>query len=259
MQICKKCGSELSAKSKFCEECGSPVEDNKSKREVTYDGIIHKCPNCGEVLKSFKAFCPACGYELRDVKSSNAVEELSRKLEEIELSRETIGSGGGLFGMLNVGRPVTKTDEQKISLIRSFPIPNTKEDLYEFLILSKSNIEVRAYENTSNIQNARLEVSDAWKAKFEQAYHKAKLLFKDDDRINEIDKMYNDTMKAIKNAKLFIWKVTGIIFGSIFLVTIIMLLLAKFLGGFDDKEQNSNSNNDGINFIESEEKNYGYI
>lgn len=39
--------------------------------------------------------------------------------------------------MLNLAQ--AENDTQKISLIRSFPIPNTKEDVFEFLIMAKTN------------------------------------------------------------------------------------------------------------------------
>ena len=49
------------------------------------------------------------------------------------------------FSRALFGQKPSKTDEQEISLIKSFPIPNTKEDLYEFLILSQSNIDMEVY------------------------------------------------------------------------------------------------------------------
>ena len=105
---------------------------------------------------------------------------------------------------LYFGQSLTKTDEQKISLIRSFAIPNTKEDLYEFLILSVSNIDVDSYENDNQLRNdARKAVSDAWKAKFEQAYQKAKLIFADDPKFTEIEKLHSNTNASINKAK---WK-----------------------------------------------------
>lgn len=217
---CSNCGKELTSNSKFCSFCGSPVDNIKinnntiqeirknnienkkeelSERKIIYEGKIHKCPNCGEPLDSFVTNCPACGYELRDAKSSSAVNELAHKLEELELNRENNKITNKILQNINM-IPLTKTDEQKISLIKNFHIPNTKEDLYEFLILSKSNIEIDLYED-SPMQAARLAISDAWKVKFEQAYYKAKILFKNDERFSEIQSMYDETITAINKAK----------------------------------------------------------
>ena len=265
---CSNCGEKINTNSKFCNYCGTPVgkqepkeedkedlEEKEIKKEVktetkeyterktVYEGKIYKCPNCGENLKSFTANCPTCGYELRGSYSTSAVAELAEKIAEIESKRENKKVGSKILSTLNMGEPLTKTDEQKISLIRSFPIPNTKEDLYEFLILSKSNIEIDLYENTQ-IKSARLAVSDAWKAKFEQAYHKAKLLFKNDERMAEIQEMFDETNKQINNAKRKIWKLLGIIYGILFGIIIITLIIVAICGGFSsDNNTDKESNN----------------
>lgn len=36
-------------------------------------------------------------------------------------------------------------DEQKIDLIRNFSIPNTKEDVLEFIVLAAANIDLKVY------------------------------------------------------------------------------------------------------------------
>lgn len=271
---CSNCGEKISDKSKFCNFCGATVDkykdeekeiekksdeiktekvEEQTERKTVYEGKIVKCPNCGENLKSFTANCPTCGFEFRGSKSSSAVAELAKKLEMIETRREKKKAGSKILSSLNMGEPLTTTDEQKISLIRSFPIPNTKEDLYEFLILSKSNIEIDLYQNTQ-IQSARLAVSDAWKAKFEQAYHKAKLLFKDDERMQEIQKMYDETNQSIKNSKWRIWKILGGIYGIIFVIIIITLIIVAICGGFsNNSDSTTKDNSSNISEIKTEE------
>ena len=73
--------------------------------------------NCAEMLNSFMSSCPSCGYEVRGSKSKSRVDELATKLE------------------------LAESAEQKISIIRNFYIPNTKEDIYEFVILATSKYE----------------------------------------------------------------------------------------------------------------------
>ncbi len=54
--ICPKCSSQIPATSKFCPECGQPLEIRAVETK--------KCPKCGsEVLKSVK-FCSECGHRL---------------------------------------------------------------------------------------------------------------------------------------------------------------------------------------------------
>lgn len=69
-----------------------------------------------------------------------------------------------------------KSPEQKDDLIRNFYIPNTKEDICEFFILAVSNIK------------AEDDCADAWLAKLEQAYQKARLAFGNDSSFSEISK-----------------------------------------------------------------------
>lgn len=268
---CRNCGEKLMPNSKFCNYCGTPTEDTIDKknvaeekknetsreelteRKMVYDGKIHKCPNCGEVLNSFVTNCPACGYELRDSKNSSAVEELSRKLEEIEQNRDRTKVSTKILEAFNLSDGLTKTDEQKISLIRNFPIPNTKEDLYEFLILSKSNIEIDLYENTQ-IKSARLAISDAWKAKFEQAYQKAKLLLKNDDRMIEIDAMYKEINHSINKAKRKTWVILGVVFGILVVMYASIFGIIGLTGGFSsDKSKSNNSNSESVSIVENKD------
>ena len=268
---CRNCGEKLMPNSKFCNYCGTPTEDTIDKknvaeekknetsreelteRKMVYDGKIHKCPNCGEVLNSFVTNCPACGYELRDSKNSSAVEKLSRKLEEIEQNRDRTKVSTKILGAFNLSDGLTKTDEQKISLIRNFPIPNTKEDLYEFLILSKSNIEIDLYENTQ-IKSARLAISDAWKAKFEQAYQKAKLLLKNDDRMIEIDAMYKEINHSINKAKRKTWVILGVVFGILVVMYASIFGIIGLTGGFSsDKSKSNNSNSESVSIVENKD------
>lgn len=168
MPFCTNCGKELSDGAKFCANCGASTgaADN-SKRTSVYDGEIHKCPNCGEVLSSFTANCPSCGFELRGANSSRSVTSFADKLEN------------------------AKSQEQRVSLIRNFPVPNTKEDILEFMILASSNFD-------SQLDKAS---SDAWLAKIEQCYQKGKLLFKDDPYFIGIQNAYDQAYEKVKNTK----------------------------------------------------------
>lgn len=119
------------------------------------------------MLDSFTTVCPACGYELRGSSTTSAVKEFATKLDNVT------------------------TEYQKENIIRSFPIPNTKEDIFEFMILASSNID----------EHPNKEVFNAWIAKFEQCYQKAKLSFKQESDFVKIQAIYEKTQKTIKKIR----------------------------------------------------------
>ena len=83
-----------------------------SKEKKAERGV---CPHCGAALESFSTVCPACGEEVRQKKTVSSIKELNAKLENI-------------------------TDlERRRSIVTSFPVPNTREDLLEFLSLCAPN------------------------------------------------------------------------------------------------------------------------
>ena len=164
MAFCINCGQELTEGAKFCGNCGKAVSDDNSsnQRKTVYDGEIHKCPNCGEMLNSFVTNCPTCGYELRGVKTNSPIEELAKKVE----NASSLG--------------------EKIELITNFYVPNTKEDIYDFFILAVSNLEDNNYDT-----------DDAWRAKLEQTYHKAKIAFGNTKEFAYIDRLYHKTRTTV--------------------------------------------------------------
>ena len=166
MAFCTNCGHQLANDAKFCFECGAkvaiPAADEEHRRKIRFDGEIHKCPHCGEVLNSFESVCPTCNYELRGLKSSGAVKELSQKLEN------------------------ALSERQRIVIIKNFPVPNTKEDIFEFMLLAASNFDASYYVSHMDEDD----ISDAWLAKIEQCYSKARLAFGNHDDYEKIESIY---------------------------------------------------------------------
>lgn len=184
MAYCTNCGQQLPEDAKYCSNCGTAagkVKATAAQRKTVYDGELHKCPNCGEVLKSFEVVCSSCGCELRDIYAPSSVRAFAEKMEVLQ-------QNGSL------------TDKDIIiNHIRTFPVPNTKEDLFEFIILAGVNIRENRYDD--DLPKYKQEISDAWKAKFEQAYRKAKIAFKDDTSFREIEDLYREKMGEQKQAK----------------------------------------------------------
>lgn len=105
MAYCKKCGRKIDAESRFCPDCGTPVEleplnvsveseydaDDSTSRRQVYVGLIRKCPSCGAELPSNAAVCPQCGFELNTRKGAQAIQDFSNQLNEID---ERIAAAG---------------------------------------------------------------------------------------------------------------------------------------------------------------------
>lgn len=169
MPFCSNCGQKLNEGAKFCSACGSSIDNNHSneQRKTKFEGEVYKCPQCGEVLDAFQTLCPSCGHEIRGASAALSVREFASQLA------------------------AATSDSQKILIIRSFPVPNTKEDIFEFMILASTNID-------GEQQKA---VYDAWLVKFEQCYKKAQLIVLDAKDLNYIKNIYDTTHKLISRQK----------------------------------------------------------
>ena len=167
MSFCTNCGAQIAEGAKFCTNCGAASTRPESGRKTVYDGNVHKCPNCGEALTAFASVCPTCGYEIRGKSAVASVQTFYSDLSKAQ------------------------TTEQKDRMIRNFPIPNTKEDIIEFMILASSNI----------LGEDERDIYEAWLAKFEQAYQKALILFAGDPDIVRIQQIYSNCQINIDTEK----------------------------------------------------------
>lgn len=189
MAFCINCGEKVKDGAKFCANCGEPTDykEHSNDRKAVYEGEVHKCAQCGEVLEAFVTVCPVCGYEIRGSSATSAVKEFSSKLDNVT------------------------TEYQKANIIRSFPVPNTKEDIFEFMILASANID----------EHPNKEVFEAWIAKFEQCYQKAKISFNQESDFIKIQAIYEKTCVNIKKIRRK---------GSLRKLLIIVLPILIFIG-----------------------------
>lgn len=70
---CKKCGKEIKKTSKFCNQCGSKIEDDdQSKKKIEKEKNVDQsrikeksyCRNCGKEIDQNYNNCPNCGLKL---------------------------------------------------------------------------------------------------------------------------------------------------------------------------------------------------
>ena len=118
----------------------------KSAPKSNKYGDVRKCPACGAMVPALVASCSECGYEFSGVDANLS----SKKLAELLLQE--------------------KSDSKKITIIETFPIPNTKSDLMEFL----TSLKPRIVGSDS--------ISEAYFKKYSECIEKANILFENDEK-----------------------------------------------------------------------------
>ena len=234
--FCMHCGASLTPGAKFCSSCGNKIgmiEDSvettveknvstpppiptpqvqnttpppapKPQRQQEYVGTIMKCPNCGSVIGETTVVCPDCGMRITGRSAVTSVQDFKDQLMAIEGTRKK--GLGGVFGVYTAPDPA---DTKKLSLIRNFPIPNTVDDIMEFMFLAVANIDVSLSKNTAmnkwnNTQQVETgatigrTISNAWVSKMQQAYQKAEIMFPNDPAFPGLQRLYFDKMKELK-------------------------------------------------------------
>ena len=170
------------------------------------EGTLKKCPACGATVKSFNSNCADCGHEFRNIDSSNSIKELIKKLEDAEKSARNAKSGGGLFGglmsMIDEETVIEKRIyEAKASVLTTFPIPNTREDILEFLALSVSQVQsikigaMIKFAGTSGTYGYKITFKNGWLSIANKVVMKARFSMKNDKKTLEEIEVYAKELK----------------------------------------------------------------
>ena len=163
MAFCAKCGHSVTDEMRFCGNCGAAIEAGDTQNQAASEQSVRRCPICGGALRSLEVCCPYCGAEVAMRQASGAVKELTEKLER------------------------TESEKKKIIIIKNFPIPNTREDIFEFMMLASSNFNAELHVKKSGVED----ITDAWLVKIEQCYNKAHIAFNDDRDLESIERIYS--------------------------------------------------------------------
>lgn len=238
MAYCTNCGTKLVDGDVFCGNCGKRIEAATAPFEPVFPQAtekpaipteestphvkerkskskIERCPACGEIVDKNAIICPSCGYAIRDV-ADGSIALLSQKLDLIESKRPQ---------KRNKDRTgtISATDERKISLIRSWPIPNNKDDLIEFAAMASGNCIAPPELNEE--RTAEDALAEAWRSKFDQAYAKAEHLFGNSDDFSLLIDLKTDIRKRTITSRLRAWGPTiasGLIWVAIISFCLIM-------------------------------------
>lgn len=231
MAFCQNCGNQLAADAKFCSNCGTPAGSTGTEnvRKQEYVGSVKKCPNCGAVVASLNAVCTSCGHEFVNTKVDKSIKEFFDKISDLSDGYETKQDEekNGMFnavrffiiavafccftfvlnsmdeakipGILSIiiavllRPPLTQQEKKKRNLIETYVVPNNKESIIEFLILSCSQIQPGANPITKEGKNISL-WNKVWKTKIRQTITKTKVVLVGDkdaqEKIALIKKQY---------------------------------------------------------------------
>ena len=142
------------------QKCDQAVETAAAKKR----GKV--CPRCGASVQSMQLTCPECGFEFNNKEANASAKELVEKLSK------------------------THKAEDKIELISNYPIPNTKENLTEFVALCIGNCQISPIELCSDEKS---EICLAWRRLSRQVVTKAYLMLKNEpdlmEKVKELDKI----------------------------------------------------------------------
>lgn len=225
MPFCMNCGQNLPDGAKFCGQCGTPLGHiqksepgniNRTESEKIIFETMLKCPNCGSSIGKLDAVCPYCGAQVMYREVASSVKRFSEELARIESEAarnkannyslmDRLYTSGYKNAMENAFG--NKALERKISFINAFPIPNTVEEIAEFILLAAASIDVefgtKSKKNTLKARRgfsydyADVKLAKTWVNKMEQAYNKAQLSFPNHPTFLQIKKIYENKMKEL--------------------------------------------------------------
>lgn len=171
-------------------------------------GTTKKCPKCGAILGGIITVCPECGYEFIDIAANSSSERLARRFEQIlnDCNSKSYPrqKGGGLmasymraFDMMDTEENRRETDvcTQQATVLRTFPIPVSKADLFEFISMlgpegTKGKLSsFQAQGQSMGLFRARQELRNAYITKYKECVAKAKALFPNDEQLNALLKI----------------------------------------------------------------------
>jgi len=236
MKFCSECGNKLV--NGICPSCKN--SDELTTREMIFEGKVHKCPHCGKLMKAFQSKC-SCGYELRDAKVSSELKKFITKLEEIDIESDNKSFLKVIKDKFNtLGKKLEPKEDRKINLILNYPVPNTKEDILEFMIYASANMEMHSDSANSAFEER---IREAWKSKFIQLYEKAKICFKESQDLADIQRLYNDKIVQKKKKNIRIALISTVVPILIIILILSTVLIASCVDRQREQREEEERNN----------------
>ena len=138
---------------------------------------VNKCPACGALRPALAAQCPECGYDFQNT-NCKVIRELNEKLDAIRASK----LGGLSF------------TSKQIEIIRSFAIPQVKEELLDLLIY----IQPKALDKNSK-------VTQEWRLRQKEVIQRIKMAFANDKKVLATVTEYEAELNKVERQWLRQW------------------------------------------------------
>lgn len=204
------------------------AEEDAIKDRMSKVGNVRKCPNCGELVPPGAAKCPSCGLSFDQAETSGAYEKFFKKISETTVNT-------GFFGSPK------QTIQEVSTYIQSYPVPNNRLDLLEFLTnlrpLSNSQTFSAIYKNPNSAGQVGFYGLHYWQL-YKNCIAKAKRNFSNDPEFQEFFDFYeSESVREKEKGLKVLWNkldatgkigcVSGLI---VFLGFPILFLLISIIG-----------------------------
>jgi hypothetical protein len=180
-------------------------------------GNISACPACGAIIKALELTCSLCEHDFTNISANRT----STKFEkELKIHREKFFETGLKNGLTEL-RINYNFDKQELPrFIKNFPIPNTKEDLFETLTYFSSRVLTSTQFDSEEINSCHAKSLEII-MKFKLTPHIESNII---DQVNIIEQQMSEVKK--KNAtNKWIYSILGF-----FIIYIIYAFIAKLNG-----------------------------
>ena len=188
------------AKMKRSEDWLRPAPPQKLANQKL--GNIVKCPNCGAQVKGGSAVCTECGYAFSNVSANGSAEKLQAKLDEFNRRQEQRADSRGVVSSLmhGIGKELggnKDTYKYKMDIISTFPVPNTRADLLEFLTMLQARANATGPRNGMGYAYTE-DLSYAYWLLYTNCINKAKLSFPNDNDFQYYFQTYEKQLQKTK-------------------------------------------------------------
>lgn len=166
---------------------------------------INKCPGCGALRTAFSAQCPECGYDFHST-NCKVISDLNNKI--MDLSAQ--------------GLSASKYDKHLLEIIRSFTIPQIKEEILDLLIF----IQPKALQKNSK-------VTKEWRNRQKEVILRAKMAFSNDAKTLLKVNQYEEELVRLEKQYIRQWWQIVPLLGKVALIVLVLFILLLLIPAKD--------------------------
>lgn len=191
-------------------------------------GNVVKCPSCGAQVVGGSAVCPECGYAFSNVAANSSAEKLFSKLEGYNQRQEIRNDNSVAKDFLSRAFGEEKKNHKyKMDIISTFPVPNTRADLLEFLSMIQPMAKSTGPSSGENLQHEE-DLSYAYWQLYSNCINKARISFARDAAFQPYFSHYDEQVNKSKSIIGFMKKnpIVVILIFSLIIMPFLMLIFA---------------------------------